>query len=458
MSKWNLAWLLALPALTAAAVLALATAPPPDPDYQLVRTVVDVLGTVDQNYVRELNEAEKRKLVEAMIAGGLARLDPHSQYLPASDYAQFLVTTDGQFGGIGVQLLTDPATGLKRVESLVAGTPAYDAGIQAGEFILRVNGKVARPMTVEELRKEIKGAPGSPVTLTMSRDGDKDEREVKLERAMIEVHPVQGYARSATDPNRWEWFADPENKIALVRLTTFSEKSDKEVREAVLQAEAAGARALILDMRDNLGGLLTQAAAVADLFLTEGPIVSTATKRTADGAAVVQRTLSAKAEGTIFEPASEKPMAVLINDNSASASEIVAAALQDHHRAVLVGERSYGKGSVQKVFPLNGNAALKLTTEVWLTPAGKNIHRWPDSKPADEWGCRPDPGLEVKLSESEAKAYFESRRRLDMVRGKPTGGVVPAPVPVAGAAQPKDVVLEKALVHLRTVLAMPKGA
>ena len=451
MSKWNLAWVVLVPVLVAVGLVVNATAPPPDKDYQLVRSIVDVLAEVDRNYVRELSPDDKKKLVEEMINGGLSRLDEHSTFFNEDELNAFNSQTDGQFGGVGVMLGLDPKTQFLRVESPVPGTPAYEAGVLAGDLIMKVDDKAVEKLRADEVRGMIKGKPGTTIKLTIAREGDKEPREFVLKRAMIEIHPVKGFARTAADPAKWDWFADPAAKVAFIRLVGFSEKTDKELKEAVAEAEKQGAVALILDLRDNPGGLLSQAVAVSDLFLNEGTIVATGDRR-GEANKPPRRTYTAKADGTVFEPAADRPMVVLVNRNSASAAEIVAAALQDHHRAVVVGERSFGKGSVQKVFPLpNSQAAVKLTTEAWLTPAGKNIHRWPDSKEADEWGVKPDAGNEVKLTDKERTAYYQHLRDLDLVKGKPGAG--------GGAEAAKtfaDPVVEKALEILRAKLkALP---
>ena len=451
MSRGNLAWLLIVPVLAVVGLVVTATAPAPEKDYELVRTIVDVLAEVDRNYVRELTPDDKKKLVEEMINGGLEKLDPHSQYFNEEDLTAFDTQTEGQFGGIGVLLTKDPRSAFPKVEAPIPGTPAYDAGIQSGDYIVKVNDKPTDNMRTDELRQLIKGKPGTSLVLTIAREGMTKPEDITLKRALIEIHPVKGVARNITDPNKWDWLADTQNKIALVRLMGFSEKTDKEVKDAVLQAEKEGARALILDMRDNPGGLLSQAVAVSDLFLNEGAIVSTGDKRGKEEKAP-RRSWSAKPDDTIFEPAAHRPMVVLVNRSSASASEIVAAALQDNHRATIIGERSYGKGSVQKVFNLNqGKSAVKLTTEVWLTPQGKNIHRWPDSKDTDEWGVKPDAGFEVKLTDAQRFEYFQHIRDLDIIRGKP-GMVKDAPAPKPDdKPKPafKDPILDRALEHLR---------
>ncbi|MGL6097960.1 MAG: S41 family peptidase [Fimbriiglobus sp.] len=456
MSRWNLAWLLGVPAVVLLGLAVSASAPPPSKDYQLVRTVVDVLSEVDRHYYRELTDAEKQKLVEDMVNGGLERLDPHSQYFNEDELKMFESTSDGEFGGIGVILASDPKTSFLKVESPMPGTPAYEAGVQAGELILKVGDKSTENMKVDEARLLIKGPPGTPITLTILSEATRQTREVTLNRALIELHPVMGFARRADDPAKWEFLADPANKIALIRLIGFNEKSDKELKIAVEDAEKAGAKALVLDMRDNPGGLLNQAVSIADLFLDDGTIVTT---RDRDGAT---RGWTAKPGETIFGPADKRPMAVLVNRNSASAAEIVASALQDNKRAVVVGERSYGKGSVQKVYPLSvagrPTGAVKLTTEVWLTPKAKNIHRWPDSKDTDEWGVVPDAGFDVKLTDDDRRAYLLHMRSLEVVKGKPGAGPA-APPPVPNPAAPaavqtpyKDPVVERALEYLRTKL------
>jgi len=286
--------------------------------------------------------------------------------------------------------------------------------------------------------------PGTRVTLTVLHEGSNKPEDVALTRAVIELHPVMGVARDPADPTKWEYMLDKENKVAMIRLLSFNEKSDKELRAAVEQAEAAGAKALILDLRDNGGGLLNQAVAVADLFLDGGVIVSTK-DRNGGG-----RSWSAKPGDTVL---GSRPLVVLVNHGSASASEIVAAALQDHKRAEVVGERSYGKGSVQKVFNLSGGkAAVKLTSETWLTPAGKTIHRWPDAKEADDWGVRPDAGLAVKITDDQRLAFLKHWRQVDTLKK-------PGATPETAPEKPyKDPVVEKALEHLRGKLKAVGGA
>ncbi len=447
MSQRNLAWMLVVPALVMLGAVITATAPPPEKDYKLVRTVVDVMAEVDKNYVRELSDDEKKKLVEDMIHGGLSRLDPHSSYFNEEELGQFTSDVEGKFGGIGAYLTLHPQLQILMIESPMVGTPAFRANLQSGDLIYKIDDKSTENMRVDEARAFIKGAADTKVVLTVLRVGGQKLEEVALVREEIKIHAVRGYARDANDVAKWDFLADKENKIALIRLTAFNDNTGDEVKAAIAEAEKAGAKALVLDMRNNPGGLLSQAIKVSDLFLGAGKIVSTK-DRTGTG-----RKWEAAKDNSPFESARDRPMAVLVNSDSASASEIVAAALQDNGRAAIVGERTYGKGSVQKIFELSDRkSAVKLTAEVWLTPNGKNIHKWPTSKATDEWGVRPDEGLDVKLTLDERRQHVLHVNQLDKIKPK---GEAPKPGPDEPKLDPsyKDKALEKALEHLRKKLA-----
>lgn len=425
----NLAWLLIVPGLVGLGVVVGYIAPRPDNDYDRIRQIVEVLAEVDANFVRELSEDEKQKLVEDMIRGGLHDLDPHSTYFNAEELKRFEADNEGSFGGVGITMTVDPQTKRLKVEYPMPGTPAYAAGVVAGDVIAKVDGEDTAGWTTADAGKKIKGEIGTKVTLTLDRKGR--EVPVALTRAPIAIHPVTGVSRRADDPTRWNWFIDPKNKIALVRLNQFSEIATKELKAAVEEIEAAGGQALILDLRDNPGGLLSQAVEVADLFLTDGRIVTT---RPRHGAG---KTYSARGAGTLFLPAEKKPMVVLVNDHSASASEIVAAALQDNHRAAVVGERTFGKGSVQSPFrlPPDQKTAVKLTTQTWWRPSGKNMDRVtaPKDRP-DEWGVTPDEGLAVPVTDEEHRRYFIETEKQKYTPGRPdvvaeVFGKTPPPVP-----------------------------
>ncbi|VTS06298.1 S41 family peptidase [Tuwongella immobilis] len=426
MSRWNLAWLLGIPAVVLLGLTLSYSAPARDRDhnYRLVRTIVDVLSEVDKRYVRELDEKQMEKLVEDMINGGLERLDPHSVYFNSDDLRAFDTTAKGNFGGIGVQIGVDPATGRLVVISPMVGTPAYDAGILAGDLILKIDDTTTEQLRSNEAVKLIQGEPGKEIRLTVLHEGSNEPVEVSMKRAIIEIQTVLGWQRDPADPTKWDYFADPANKIAYLRIVQFSDHTYRDIQQAMEIIQQRGARGLVLDLRDNPGGLLQSAVEIADLFLSNGVIVSTKNRH---GQGPV---LEAKEAGTMFLPAEQHPMAVLINKNSASASEVLAAALQDHKRAVVVGERSYGKGSVQQVFRNSSRdqpTALKLTTDTYWRPSGHNIHRHPDSKESDEWGVLPEKDLTITLKDEERFRFLEWRRSRDVIRGK-------GPMPMAPQA------------------------
>jgi carboxyl-terminal processing protease len=453
MSRWNLAWLLGLPALIILGLTVVFAAPRPqknrDQDYEMVQLMVDVLAEVDQKFVRELTPEQRRKLVEDMINGGLERLDPYSTYLNPDEYGLFMKQSEGAFGGIGIQVGIDRATGLLQVNSPMVGTPAYDAGILAGDLILKVDGKPCDSMRQDEVIRMIQGDPGTPVTLTVVHEGTKEPIEVTMKRAKIEYPSILGDVRQPDDPAKWDFFIDKANRIAYIRLIAFNDHSAKDLRKEIEKLQGEGLRGLVLDLRDNGGGLLTSAVEISDLFIKKGEIVSVRDRKGRG------KSYEAKGNHTVMEPPAAHPIALLINRNTASASEIVAAALQDHHRAVIVGERSFGKGSVQNIIILpdhNPQDGLKLTTASYWRPSGANIHRHPDAKEADDWGVRPDPNFEIKLDDKERLLYRRWRQQRDVVYGKP-GSPAPAKPKEEKDAQPfTDRALEKALEYVRAEL------
>ncbi len=452
MTRWNIAWLLAVPAVIVTGLTLVLAAPRPrasDQDYELVQLVVEVLAEVDQKFVRELTPEQKRLLVSNMINGGLERLDPYSEFFDVDTYAQFERQTKGEFGGVGILIELDRQSGYFQVTSPIPGTPAFDAGILAGDLILKVDGRAIDTSRREEFIRSVQGPPGTQVTLTLLREGSKEPIDITLTRARIEAPSVMGDRRKPAQLTEWEWIIDPAAKIAYIRLVAFNEHSVTDVKKAVEQAESEGASALILDLRDNPGGLLTQAVEICDLFLESGSIVATKDRRGRG------RTYEAKAAGTLLTPSARHPMAVLVNRFSASASEIVAAALQDHQRAIIVGERTFGKGSVQNVIEIGSHdpkMALKLTTSIYTRPSGANIHRLPDMKDSDEWGVKPNPGFEIALSDDERLRYLQWRRQRDVVAGKPEL-IRNKAQPSAPEATPfVDRYLERALNHLRQQL------
>jgi carboxyl-terminal processing protease len=452
MSRWNLAWLLGIATVALVGIAVSHSAPfrERDKDYELVRLVVDVLDEVDHKYVRELDPDAKRRLVEDMINGGLERLDPHSAFINPRKFKQFTKESKGKFGGIGIQINNDRQSGVLTVVSPLPGTPAYEAGVLAGDLIVKIDGKPTENMVVGEAVDLIQGDPGQKITLTVVHEGSKEQVDLEMERAMIQVQSVLGDRRKSNNPKEWDFFLDKANKIAYVRLVAFSETAADELRQTLEHLQQEGLHGLILDLRLNPGGLLKAAVEISNLFLPEGRIVSTR------GRTGQEEVYDAEAKRALLVPAENYPMVVLVNKFSASASEIVAAALQDHGRAVIIGERSFGKGSVQNVIPMeNRHSALKLTTASYWRPSGKNIHRFPDSKETDEWGVKPNPGFEVPMKDEERLEYILYRRDRDIIHGKP-GSAAPASK-VKEARKPgdkekkpfQDRVLEKALEYLR---------
>jgi carboxyl-terminal processing protease len=450
MPRRNLGWLLGIAAVAVFGFAVSYSAPSreKDRDYELVRLVVDVLHEVRHKYVNDVDPERERKLVEDMINGGLERLDPHSQYINAHDYKQFTKSSRGKFGGVGIQIGYDRQNrGALTVISPMPGTPAYDAGVLAGDLIVKIDGKSTENMRLSEAVDLIQGDPGQKITLTVLHEGSKEPTDIDIIRAEIQIQAVMGDRRKADNPKEWEYFIDPENKIAYVRLTAFSETAAQELHDAIVQLQKEGVRGLVIDLRNNPGGLLKAAVEISNLFVSEGKIVST------KGRNQDEKVESADPRKTIL-PAEKCPMAVLINRGSASASEIVSACLQDHDRAVIVGERSYGKGSVQNVIEMKDSSgeksALKLTTASYWRPSGKNIHRFPEAKETDEWGVKPTEGFEVKLTDEERLEYLIDRSQRDVVRGK--GGASAKPKDDKDKKDKKpfeDRVLNKALEYLR---------
>jgi len=307
----------------------------------------DVFERVRNEYVEEVSEQE---LIEAAINGMLTSLDPHSGYLDPSRYRDMQVQTRGEFGGLGIEVTME--NGLVKVVSPIDDTPAWRAGIEAGDLITHIDGEAVMGMTLGEAVEKMRGPVETGIDLRIVREGRDEPLEISLERDTITISPVRSRA---------------EGDIGYVRITTFNEQTHSVMREQVseLQEEIGEEmRGVVLDLRNNPGGLLDQAVAVADAFLDQGEIVSTRGRRSDS----VQR-FNAR-DGDILDGL---PIVVLINGGSASASEIVAGALQDHRRGIVMGIPSFGKGSVQTIMPISGQGAIRLTTARYYTPAGTSI-------------------------------------------------------------------------------------
>jgi carboxyl-terminal processing protease len=346
--------------------------------------VGDALELINTYYVDPVDDDQ---LLIAAMNGMTSKLDEHSEYIPIQDYESFQDSINQEFAGIGIFVEQPEAGAPVRVVTPLVGSPALKAGVRPGDLIIRVDGEDVSDMDLAEVSQRLKGPIETVVSLLVRRE--EGDIALSVTRDTIPLPSVIGDHRDEDD--RWVYRLADDPTIAYVRLTSFGEKTVDELAE-VLVALNNDFRGLVLDLRGNGGGLLQAAADVSDMFLDRGIIVST---RIRGGKAEDQ--YSAK-PGTLVDPG--KPIAILINGNSASASEIVAACLQDHDRAVVVGTRSYGKGTVQNILPLQyGRSALRLTVARYYRPNGENIHRSKDATEEDQWGVSPDEGMAVELDE-----------------------------------------------------------
>lgn len=341
-------------------------------EYRYFRLLTDVFKTVKENYV---GETSTRELIYGALNGMMKSLDPFSAFFTPEQYREFRQETGGEFGGVGIEIGMEK--GRPIVISPIEGTPAHRAGLKSGDVIVEINGEDTSNMTLMDVVRRIRGKPGTKVTLTILRKGADRPVRVELERATIKVESV-----------KWTKLED----VGYIRLSQFTEGVGKDVEKAVKGLTSQGVRGIILDLRNDPGGLLTEAINVSELFLKEGKlIVYTKTKK-----GEVSRYFARK-KPILPE---NMPLVVLINRGSASASEIVAGALQDHKRAVIVGEKSFGKASVQNIIPLEDGSAIKLTVAHYYTPLGRLI---------DKKGIQPD--VEVKMKEEEEEKLQEVIRQ-----------------------------------------------
>ncbi|WP_050929191.1 S41 family peptidase [Aestuariivita boseongensis] len=317
--------------------------------YEQLDLFGDIFERIRAQYVEEVDEAD---LIEAAIDGMLTSLDPHSSYLSPEDAANMRVQTRGEFGGLGIEVTQEE--GFVKVVSPIDGTPADEAGMEAGDFITHVDGESVLGLTLDEAVEMMRGPVGSEIVITVVREGEAEPFDVSIIRDTIKLTAV----RSRT-----------EGETVVLRVTTFNDQTTPNLESGLQkQIEEAGGidqiNGIVLDLRNNPGGLLTEAIKVSDAFLEKGEIVSTRGRAPEDGE---------RFNATPGDLAQGKPIVVLINGGSASASEIVAGALQDHRRAIVVGTKSFGKGSVQTVMPLRGDGAMRLTTARYYTPSGRSI-------------------------------------------------------------------------------------
>ncbi|WP_164660669.1 S41 family peptidase [Tropicibacter sp. Alg240-R139] len=354
--------------------------------YEQLDLFGDIFERIRAQYVEEVDEGE---LIEAAIDGMLTSLDPHSSYLSPDDAAQMRVQTRGEFGGLGIEVTQEE--GFVKVVSPIDGTPADEAGVEAGDFITHVDGESLLGLSLDKAVDLMRGPVGSEIIITVVREGEQEPFDVSIIRDTIKLTAVR---------------ARTEGTSVVLRVTTFNDQTYPNLKSGLEeQIEEAGGidsvNGIVLDLRNNPGGLLTQAIKVSDAFLDEGEIVSTRGRDPADGD---------RFNAELGDLAQGKPMVVLINGGSASASEIVAGALQDHRRAIVVGTKSFGKGSVQTVMPLRGDGAMRLTTARYYTPSGRSIQAL---------GVSPDivveqPRRATSTEEEEEESNRRSRSEADL--------------------------------------------
>lgn len=358
----------------------------------------------------------------AMYELGVAKEDEYTAIIWPNEIRRFRQSTDGKFVGIGVIIGYNDKQEIQVVNPL-EGTPAFRAGVRSEDVIIKVDGQPTLGWTLNDAVDRITGPRGTTVKLTLRRTTDDEVKDIEysIARDVIELHSVKGWWKTGLDNQGdavWDWFVDPDNRIAYVRLTGFSEDTTRDLLRAWEQMNAAGpVNGLILDLRYNPGGLLDQAVNVVNLFVPRGPVVSIEGKNARD-----VETLSALPTRAAIAD-SKVPTVVLVNKGSASASEIVAGALQAHGAAVVVGKRTWGKGSVQRVYGLTQNAQIKITTQYYRLPpgpgetVGRIVHKRPN---ADMWGVEPD--IDVDMTPEQIEATLDIRERADMIENPTIAG------------------------------------
>ena len=428
------------------------------------RRFAEALAGIERGH---LEPVDPRGLFDTAMAAVFATLDEHSAWLGTDGREPRGAVAEREFGGVGIELAAaDPLRGIAVVGPVLA-SPAWHAGIAAGDRILAIDGIPAGQFTLEEACRRLRGVPGTTVSLTVaSAAGGTDAaaattREVPLRRERVEMETVLGDRRRPD--GSWEWMVEGEPGVALLRITSFGDRTAEAVRSAVdaiavrmaADASAAGDAAaaaglLIVDLRGNAGGQAAAAVEVCDLFLDDGVIVSTRRRSPAGGNAAVSATSDTR-RATRGAAVPDVPMAVLVDGLTAHVAEVVAACLQDHRRAVVVGSRTFGHGTVQSIVPLaDGSGSFRLTTAEYLRPGGGAIHRW-DTPGGDDsaWGVSPDAGAAITPTGRQLEAWRDWRRQRDLVPAKHDGAVAVDPPSLAVLPRRVDAVLTRAIDVLR---------
>ncbi len=383
--------------------------------------VGQAIRMVEDYYIKEVDPQD---LYVAAMDGIVSKLDQFSVFIPPQRYKEFQSTIEQRFGGIGINIEGPPAVNRLTVIAPIPGTPAFRAGVRAGDVIMEIDGTSTEGLDPTAATKLMRGPLGSEVSLLIKRMDSAESLLLSIPRADIEINSV--YGDHILEDSKWDYFIPEDRRIAYIRITMFGEKTVEEFRRA-LHRVRDDAKAVVIDLRFNPGGVLPASVEMCDMLVDSGVILRTKGRREFFDNEFV-------AEPSV-EIDKKIPMVVLVNGDSASAAEIMAGALQDLCRAKIAGTRSYGKGTVQQVFELESDtSALKFTTARFLRPNGKNIHRTESMKEEDEWGISPDPELNVPLTDLE-QGYLTKRWQL---RGDPRAvvrGQQPPEPPFAGDPQ-----------------------
>jgi carboxyl-terminal processing protease len=400
-----------------------------DDDYSFARTLIDIHRQVSTNWVEQPDE---QKLEQGAIDGMLGQLDPFTTYVPAANQEQFDNMLEGSFKGVGIQL-DQTEKGDIQVITPIDNSPAAKAGVWAGDIIQKVNGQDIRNLKLADVMKKVKGPNGTPVTLTVKHD-DGTVQDLTMNREDITVPTIKGYRRLANakpaDDEQWDYWVSNNPKIGYVRITQFTGDTFTSLKRVTDKLVAENMQGMILDLRFDPGGRLDQAKDVVNLFVSSGVILKVKGRNRPEEITYAKKEASLS---TVF------PMVVLVNEHSASASEIVAGSLKDNARALVVGSRSYGKGSVQELIPLEGNAGeLKLTVAYYYLPSGRLVHKKPGST---DWGV--EPQIVVPMDLEQEKRLMQEQLALDVLHGP---GNHPAKGPAtAPSTQPVDPQLDAAI-------------
>ncbi len=386
------------------------------PDYKELKLFRQVMEIVRKNYVKEVTDKE---LIQGAISGMLQSLDPHSSYLTEDMFKELQVETKGEFGGLGIEITLDG--GILTVVSPIEDTPAFKAGIKPGDKIIKINGEPTKNITLHTAVQQMRGPKGTKVTLTIMREGFKKLKDFSITRDIIHVHSVK---KQSLEPG-----------YGYVKIVSFQETTDTDLMAAIKDLETGDnhLKGLVLDLRNDPGGLLDQAVKVSNLFIDKGLIVYT------DGRVKDQRMeFRASPSGTHYK----FKIAVLINEGSASASEIVAGALQDHDRALVLGTKSFGKASVQTIIPLDNGSGLRLTTAYYYTPKGRHIQKT---------GILPDVDMKAEIQKQEDEQSAAEEKKSEKKNDK-QGRFNKE----TKADLEKDIVVKKALEWLKSDVSVKK--